>query len=357
MSTLMISEAEEHTEEVKPEFSEEIGQSISANDLLKIEDLHTYFTTEQGIVKAVNGVSFNLQQSQILGIVGESGCGKSMTALSVMQLLPLPKGKIHSGKILYKRDEEGVVDIAKLDPKGSVMRSIRGNEIAMIFQEPMTSLNPVFTVGEQIMEAVQLHRKVSKKEAWEIAVDMIAKVGIPNPEERAGEFPHRLSGGMRQRAMIAMALSCNPRLLIADEPTTALDVTIQAQILDLMKRLQSEYHMAIMLITHNLGVVTKMCDEVVVMYMGKIVERGTVRQILKESLHPYTIGLIQSIPVIGARTERRLTPIKGSVPNPFEIPPGCPFQPRCNQRTEKCNGEPPVVAENGHQVRCWLYEN
>ena len=352
----MISEAEEHTEEVKSELSEEMKQSLSANDLLKIEDLHTYFTTEQGVVKAVNGVSFNLQQSQILGIVGESGCGKSMTALSVMQLLPLPKGKIHSGKILYNRDEKGVVDIAKLDPKGSVMRSIRGNEIAMIFQEPMTSLNPVFPVGEQIMEAVQLHRKVSKKEAWEIAVDMIAKVGIPNPEERAGEFPHRLSGGMRQRAMIAMALSCNPRLLIADEPTTALDVTIQAQILDLMKRLQSEYHMAIMLITHNLGVVTKMCDEVVVMYMGKIVERGTVRQILKESLHPYTIGLIQSIPVIGARTERRLTPIKGSVPNPFEIPPGCPFQPRCNQRTEKCNEEPPVVTENGHQVRCWLYE-
>ncbi len=352
----MLMMAEKNKEELASFPSEGLNHVLASDELLKIEDLHTYFTTEQGLVKAVNGVSFDLRQCQVLGVVGESGCGKSMTALSVMQLLPLPKGKIHSGKILYNRGEKGVLDIARQDPRGAVMRSIRGNEVAMIFQEPMTSLNPVITVGEQIMEVVQLHRKVSKNEALEIAVDMIAKVGIPNPGERVKEYPHHLSGGMRQRAMIAMALSCNPRLLIADEPTTALDVTIQAQILDLMRRLQTEYQMAIMLITHNLGVVTKMCDEVVVMYLGKVVERGTVRQILKESLHPYTIGLVRSIPVIGARTGRRLTPIQGSVPNPFDALPGCPFQERCERRMSKCKEEPPLVMENGHQVRCWLYD-
>ena len=330
---------------------------LSADELLKIKDLHTYFHTEQGLVKAVNGVSFDLRQSHVLGVVGESGCGKSMTALSVMQLLPEPKGKIHAGKILYNRGEKGVIDLAKQDPRGSVMRSIRGNEIAMIFQEPMTSLNPVMTVGEQIMEVVELHRQVSRKEALQIATDMIRKVGIPSPEQRVKEYPHQLSGGMRQRIMIAMALSCNPRLLIADEPTTALDVTIQAQILDLMQRLQEEYQMAIMLITHNLGVVTKICDEVVVMYLGQVVERGTVRQILKESLHPYTIGLVRSIPTIGTRNERRLTPIPGSVPDPTAALPGCAFQDRCDRRMEICNEEPPTVEENGHQVRCWLYGN
>lgn len=328
---------------------------LSPDLLLKVEGLHTYFTTEEGTVRAVNGISFDLKKREVLGLVGESGCGKSMTALSVMQLLPLPKGRIHAGRILYESEGRGVLDLATIDPKGPVMRSIRGNEIAMIFQEPMTSLNPVFPIGEQIVEAVQLHRSVSKEEAWKIAEDMIAKVGIPNPVERVREFPHHLSGGMRQRAMIAMALSCNPRLLIADEPTTALDVTIQAQILDLMRRLQEEYHMAIMLITHNLGVVTKMCDKVAVMYMGKIVEEGTVRQILKESLHPYTLGLVKSIPVIGARDQRRLTPIRGFVPNPYEIPEGCPFQTRCDEVMDRCGAEPPVVMENGHQVRCWLH--
>ncbi len=335
--------------------AEMIDHGLDEDQLLKIDNLHTYFSTERGLVKAVNGVTVDLRYSQVLGIVGESGCGKSMTALSVMQLLPQPHGKIHAGKILYRRMDKAVIDLVRLDPKGPEMRSIRGNEIAMIFQEPMTSLNPVLTIGEQITEAVCLHRKATKKEALEIAVDMIAKVGIPNPEERVKEYPHRLSGGMRQRAMIAMALSCNPRLLIADEPTTALDVTIQAQILHLMKELQDEYQMAIMLITHNLGVVTKICDEVAVMYLGKIVERGTVRQILKESLHPYTIGLMRSIPVIGVRTQHRLTPIPGSVPNPFDALPGCPFQERCERRMKICNEEPPVVTENGHQVRCWLY--
>lgn len=328
---------------------------LSPDLLLKVEGLHTYFTNENNTVRAVNGVSFDLKKREVLGLVGESGCGKSMTALSVMQLLPLPKGRIHKGRILYESEGQGVLDLATIDPKGPVMRSIRGNEIAMIFQEPMTSLNPVFPIGEQIVEAVQLHRSVSKEEAWKVAEDMIAKVGIPNPAERVKEFPHHLSGGMRQRAMIAMALSCNPRLLIADEPTTALDVTIQAQILDLMRRLQEEYHMAIMLITHNLGVVTKMCDKVAVMYMGKIVEEGTVRQILKESLHPYTLGLVKSIPVIGARDQRRLTPIRGFVPNPYEIPEGCPFQTRCDEVMDRCGAEPPVMVENGHQVRCWLH--
>ena len=331
------------------------ADGLAADELLKIEKLHTYFYTEEGIVKAVNGVSFDLRRSHVLGVVGESGCGKSVTALSVMQLLPEPKGRIHAGKILYNRGEKGVIDLARQDPRGPVMRSIRGNEIAMIFQEPMTSLNPVMTVGDQIMEVVELHRQVSQKEALAIAADMIRKVGIPSPEQRVKEYPHQLSGGMRQRVMIAMALSCNPRLLIADEPTTALDVTIQAQILDLMQRLQEEYRMAIMMITHNLGVVTKICDEVVVMYLGQVVERGTVRQIIKESLHPYTAGLVRSIPTIGPRQERRLTPIPGMVPNPTAALPGCAFQDRCDRRMAICSEEPPTVEENGHQVRCWLY--
>lgn len=330
---------------------------MGPDSLLHIEDLHTYFTTEEGVVRAVDGVTLGIQRQKVLGVVGESGCGKSITALSAMQLIPRPKGKIHSGHIFYNRDDKGVLDLAAQDPLGPVMRSIRGNEIAMIFQEPMTSLNPVFTVGDQIVEAVQLHRNIPKNEAWDVAVDMISKVGIPNPAERAKEYPHCLSGGMRQRAMIAMALSCNPRLLIADEPTTALDVTIQAQILDLMQRLQDEYQMAIMIITHNLGVVTRICDEVAVMYMGKVVEQGTVRQIIKETLHPYTTGLINSIPDIGVRTQRRLNPIKGTVPDPFKLPKGCSFQPRCDRCFDKCVTDPPLFEKAGsHKVRCWLYE-
>lgn len=323
--------------------------------LLQIEDLHTYFTTEQGLVKAVNGVSLTLRHSQVLGVVGESGCGKSMTALSVMQLLPEPHGRIYRGKILYHRGAKDVIDLAGQEPRGPVMRGLRGNEIAMIFQEPMTSLNPVLPVGEQIMEVMELHRQVSRKEALSLTIDLLQKVGIPSPRQRIREYPHQLSGGMRQRIMIAMALSCNPRLLIADEPTTALDVTIQAQILDLMQRLQAEYRMAIMLITHNLGVVTRTCDEVAVMYLGKVVEQGTVRQILKEALHPYTIGLLRSIPTLGPRRARRLTSIPGTVPAPTAVLPGCAFQERCPHRRARCTVEPPMVEENGHQVRCWLY--
>ncbi|NLW55051.1 MAG: ABC transporter ATP-binding protein [Firmicutes bacterium] len=340
-----------------PRPKEEQVAGLAEDLLLKIDNLHTYFFGEQGLLKAVNGVSLELHPSQVLGLVGESGCGKSITALSIMQLLPPPHWRIHAGKILYRRLGNEVVDLVGLDPQGPEMRSIRGNEIAMVFQEPMTSLNPVLTIGEQITEALRLHRKVPKKEAMEMAIELMAKVGIANPIERLKEYPHHLSGGMRQRAMIAMALSCHPRLLIADEPTTALDVTIQAQILQLMQALQREYQMAIMLITHDLGVVTQLCDEVVVMYLGKIVERGSVRQILKESLHPYTIGLVRSIPVIGLRTQSRLTPIPGSVPNPYAPLPGCEFQERCPQRMSKCNEDPPLVMENGHQVRCWLYGN
>jgi oligopeptide/dipeptide ABC transporter ATP-binding protein len=340
-----------------PEGEEDQVTAFAEDLLLKIDQLHTYFSGEEGLLKAVNGVSLELRPSQVLGVVGESGCGKSITALSVMQLLPPPHWRIHAGQILYRRSGNEVVDLARLDPQGPEMRRIRGNEIAMVFQEPMTSLNPVLTIGEQITETLRLHRKVSKKEAWALAVELMAKVGIANPKERLKEYPHHLSGGMRQRVMIAIALSCHPRLLIADEPTTALDVTIQAQILQLMQALQQEYQMAIMLITHDLGVVTQLCAEVVVMYLGKIVERGSVRQILKESLHPYTIGLVRSIPVIGLRAQRRLTPIPGSVPNTDVSLPGCEFQERCPQRMSKCSEEPPLVTENGHQVRCWLYGN
>ncbi len=325
--------------------------------LLKIEDLRTFFETGEGTVKAVDGISLEIKKQSALGLVGESGCGKSITALSIMQLLPRPKGRIHSGRILFQRANKGIVDIGALDPMGAEIQSIRGNEIAMIFQEPMTSLNPVFTIGEQIVEAIQKHRKIPKKEAWIAAADMIGKVGIPSPAENVKSFPHCFSGGMRQRAMIAMALSCNPRLLIADEPTTALDVTIQAQIIDLMKRLQQEYHMSIIMITHNLGVVAKLCDEVAVMYMGAIVEQGSVRQIMKETLHPYTSGLIKSIPTLGIRAEKSLTPIPGSVPSPFNLPEGCSFQPRCGRSFEKCATKPPLFKkDNDHRVRCWLYE-
>ncbi len=342
---------------VEPQTQTTSTLEMNLETLLKIKDLHTYFETEEGTVKAVDGISLEINRQSALGIVGESGCGKSITALSIMQLLPRPKGRIRNGRILFHSENKGVVDISAFDPMSAEMQSIRGNEIAMIFQEPMTSLNPVFTIGEQIVEAIQHHQSISKKEAWTVATDMIAKVGIPNPAENVKSFPHCLSGGMRQRAMIAMALSCNPNLLIADEPTTALDVTIQAQIIDLMKRLQQEYHMSIMMITHNLGVVTKLCDEVAVMYMGKIVEQGTVRQIMKETLHPYTSGLIKSIPTLGIRAQKSLIPIPGSVPSPFDLPGGCSFQPRCERSFEKCATKPPLFRkDNDHLVRCWLYE-
>ncbi len=300
-------------------------------------------------------MSFSIERQKTLGVVGESGCGKSVTALTIMGLVPMPPGKIVSGRVLYYRNGD-VIDITKLNPKGKEIRSIRGNEIAMIFQEPMTSLNPVYTIGNQIMEAIILHQKVKKKEARKRAIEMLKAVGIPSPEQRVDEYPHQLSGGMRQRAMIAMALSCNPSLLIADEPTTALDVTIQAQILELMKKLQEEFRMAIMMITHNLGVVAETSDDVVVMYMGKVVEESDVRRVFHEPKHPYTQGLMKSIPSLAKRKER-LEPIKGVVPDPYNLPPGCVFGPRCPYAMERCKEEPPLIeVEPGHWAKCWLYE-
>jgi oligopeptide/dipeptide ABC transporter ATP-binding protein len=325
----------------------------NTNKLIELRDLKTYFYTEDGVVKAVDGVSFSIERQKTLGVVGESGCGKSVTALSIMGLIPMPPGKILEGSIIYHRNGQEI-ELTKLDPKGKEYRSIRGNEIAMIFQEPMTSLNPVYTIGNQIMEAIMLHQKVGKREARARAIEMLRAVGIPSPEQRVDEYPHQLSGGMRQRAMIAMALSCNPHLLIADEPTTALDVTIQAQILDLIRKLQREFHMALMMITHNLGVIAEMADDVVIMYMGKVVEEAPVRQIYRTPTHPYTIGLMESIPAL-TRKKERLKPIKGMVPDPYNLPKGCPFEPRCPEAMEICREQMPPLREirPQHRVACW----
>jgi oligopeptide/dipeptide ABC transporter ATP-binding protein len=323
--------------------------------LLEVKDLKTYFYTEYGMVRAVDGVSFIVEPGQTVGIVGESGCGKSVTALSIMGLIR-PPGKIVGGEILYRTNRKSM-DIAKLDPKGKQIRSIRGNEIAMIFQEPMTSLNPVFSVGNQIMESIILHQRFHKKDARERAIQMLDKVGIPLPEQRIDDFPHQLSGGMRQRAMIAMALSCRPSLLIADEPTTALDVTIQAQVLDLMIDLRDEFKTSIMMITHDLGVIAGMADKVIVMYLGRVVEQSTVRRVFHEPKHPYTQGLMDSVPSI-ASPEATLNPIKGVVPDPLDAPPGCGFEPRCPKSMEVCEVNVPSLREvaPGHWAACWLYE-
>ncbi|HHY32614.1 MAG TPA: ABC transporter ATP-binding protein [Firmicutes bacterium] len=317
--------------------------------LLEVRDLKTYFYTEDGVVPAVDGVSFSVDKGETIGIVGESGCGKSVTSLSVMRLIPNPPGKIVGGEIIF----EGKNILEKSEAE---MRHIRGNEISMIFQEPMTSLNPVFTVGDQIMEAIMLHQKVGKKEARKKTIEMLRLVGIPSAEKRVDEYPHQMSGGMRQRVMIAMALSCNPKLLIADEPTTALDVTIQAQILDLMLKLKEDLGTAIMLITHDLGVVAETVNKVVVMYAGKIVESADVVSIFKKPEHPYTLGLLGSIPKVNEDRER-LQVIEGVVPNPFNMPTGCRFHPRCSFVRDICKEEEPelVDVEAGHQVRCWRF--
>lgn len=324
--------------------------------LIEVRGLKTYFYTEDGIVRAVDGVDYVIEQEKTLGIVGESGCGKSVTALSVMGLVQIPPGKIEAGEILFHRDGK-VMDLTKFNPKGREMRSIRGNEIAMIFQEPMTSLNPVYTIGNQIMEAIILHQKLNKKNAKIKAIEMLRAVGIPLPEQRVDEYPHQLSGGMRQRAMIAMAMSCNPSLLIADEPTTALDVTIQAQVLDLMNALREEFQASIQFITHDLGVIAGMVDDVVVMYLGRIVEASNVREVFHNAKHPYTQGLMHSIPSL-AVDKTRLEPIKGVVPDPFEVPPGCGFEPRCPHAMEICKTKMPDLKEvaPGHTTACWLYE-
>jgi peptide/nickel transport system ATP-binding protein len=323
--------------------------------LIDVRGLKTYFHTESGVVRAVDGVDFTIEPEKTLGMVGESGCGKSVTARSIMGLIPIPPGKIEAGQILFHRNGN-VIDLVKLDPKGAEMRSMRGNEIAMIFQEPMTSLNPVYTIGNQIMEAIILHQRLSKKEARQKAIEMLHAVGIPAPEQRVDEYPHQLSGGMRQRAMIAMALSCNPSLLIADEPTTALDVTIQAQVLALMNTLRREFKTAILFITHNLGVIAKMADDVVVMYLGRIVEGGPVREIFHDPRHPYTRGLMHSIPSLATTRKDRLIPIEGVVPDPSEMPQGCGFGPRCPHAMEICSEKIPALTEvaPGHIVACWL---
>jgi oligopeptide/dipeptide ABC transporter ATP-binding protein len=328
------------------------------NLILEIQNLKTYFFLDNGTVRAVDGVDLKLERNTTLGLVGESGCGKSVTAMSVMRLIQSPPGKIVEGRIFLNRDGgEEWVDIVELDPRGPEMRSIRGGEIAMVFQEPMTSLNPLYTVGAQIAESVQLHQKVSHKEAIERALEMLYKVQMSGPKQRLHEYPHQLSGGMRQRVMIALALSCNPSILIADEPTTALDVTVQAQILDLMRDLQRDFNSAIIMITHNLGVVSQMADYVAVMYLGKVVEYGGVRGVFHNPLHPYTVGLLDSVPVFGRKGEKVLVPIKGMVPTPTEIIPGCAFEPRCPRAMKVCREQIPILkeAEPGHQVACWLY--
>jgi len=326
-------------------------------NLIEVKNLKTYFHTIAGVVRAVDGVDFTIERERTLGVVGESGCGKSVTALSIMGLIQTP-GLIEAGEILFNQNENDV-DLTKLNPKGPAMRSIRGNEIAMIFQEPMTSLNPVFTIGDQIMESIILHQKLNKNDARDKAVEMLQAVGIPAPELRIQEYPHQLSGGMRQRAMIAMAISCNPSLLIADEPTTALDVTIQAQVLNLMNGLRSEFQAAIMFITHDLGVIAHMADDVIVMYLGRIVESGTAKDIFHNPRHPYTKGLMNSIPSLAETKEKRLIPIEGVVPDLLDVGRGCGFESRCPDKMDVCRREVPPLTEisSGHHSACWLNAN
>jgi len=328
---------------------------LSANILLEVNSLKTYFHNEVGLVKAVDNVSFKVKKGETLGIVGESGCGKSVTSLSIMNLVPQPRGVIEGGEIIY-HGYDNPLEITTLNSQSRDMRNIRGNRIAMIFQEPMTSLNPVYTVGEQIMESVRLHQKRDNIKARARAIEMLKLVGLPAPEQIVDEYPHELSGGMRQRVMIGMALSCNPDLLIADEPTTALDVTIEAQILDLMEELQDEFNMSIMLITHDLEVIGEMSERVIVMYTGKIMEKANIDDIFHNSKHPYTQGLLNSIPQIGAN--KRLIPIEGSVPDLTDLPSGCYFAPRCNQAKEICwVDEPPEYSITEVQkAKCWLYD-
>ncbi len=319
------------------------------NNLLEVRDLRTHFFTEDGVVPAVDGVDFTLKPGQTLGIVGESGCGKSITSMSIMRLIPNPPGKIVGGEIIF--DQKDLLNLSDAE-----MRRIRGNDISMIFQEPMTSLNPIFTIGSQIMEAIMLHQKLDKNAAREKCIEMLKLVGIPRADEVVDDYPHQFSGGMRQRVMIAMALSCNPKLLIADEPTTALDVTIQAQILELMKELKEKLNTAIMLITHDLGVVAEMADHIIVMYAGKVVEEGSAEEIFGDPKHPYTIGLLNSKPNLN-RTSARLDVIPGSVPNPLAIPEGCAFNPRCSHTMDICREKMPQLDSigQGRKARCWLY--
>ncbi|HPQ40053.1 MAG TPA: ABC transporter ATP-binding protein [bacterium] len=330
---------------------------MTDDTLLRIENLTTTFRTDRGLVRAVDRLSLDIRRGEVLGLVGESGCGKSVTSLSIMGLVPSPPGQIESGNLFFKGS-----DLTRLPPES--MRRIRGNEIAMIFQEPMTSLNPVFTIGDQIMEAIELHMRVSRREARGRAVEMLQAVSIPDPGKRLDEYPHQLSGGMRQRVMIAMALACHPELLIADEPTTALDVTIQAQIISLLLKLRDEFGLAILLITHDLGVVAETADRVAVMYAGRLVEIAGVRDLFARPLHPYTRGLLRSVPRIDDHGEgnsdarMRLETIEGTVPSLADLPPGCAFAPRCPHASDICRDEAAMVLRSpaaNHSVRCTLY--
>jgi oligopeptide/dipeptide ABC transporter ATP-binding protein len=326
------------------------GEEMEKNgNLLTIEELRTYFYTDEGTAKAVDGVSLEIPKGKTLGLVGESGCGKTVTALSIMRLVPSPPGKIEGGRICLRE-----TDLLKLpEPQ---MRKIRGNEISMVFQEPMTSLNPVFTVGNQIVEVLRLHQKMGKKKARDRTIELLSEVKMPVAEQRVDEYPHQLSGGMKQRVMIAMALACKPELLIADEPTTALDVTIQAQLLELLNELQEQFRMSILLITHDLGVIAETADSVAVMYAGKIVEYASAEELFGNPKHPYTLGLFGSLPKVGKR-RGKLAVIPGNVPNPLYFPQGCRFNPRCPQVMDICLKEEPRLAEveAAHKAACHLY--
>ena len=316
--------------------------------LLEVRDLRTYFYTQEGTVKAVDGVTYSVEEGETLGLVGESGCGKSVSALSILRLIPQPPGKIVSGEIIFQGR-----DLLKLDEEE--MRKIRGNEIAMVFQEPMTSLNPVLTIGRQMTEAIELHLGIKGKAARDRAAELLEMVGIPEARARLDDYPHQFSGGMRQRVMIAMAMSCNPKLLLADEPTTALDVTIQAQILEIMARLTREFGTAVIIITHNLGVVARYADRVNVMYAGRIIESASAVELYKNPKHPYTVGLLNSVPRLDERRKEKLQPIEGLPPDLAHLPPGCAFYPRCSYRTDRCREEYPpfvLVGEN-HWAACW----
>jgi len=337
---------------------------MGAEPLLSVRNLHTYFAQDEGTVKAVDGVSFEMNPRATLGIVGESGCGKSVTARSILRIVDRP-GRIVDGEIWFRRPTANggagspAVDLARLESNGAEMRSIRGAEIALIFQEPMSSFSPVHSVGNQIIEAIRLHQEIGRQEARDKAIEMLRRVGVSSPDQRIDQLANQLSGGLRQRAMIAMALSCSPTLLIADEPTTALDVTTQTQILELMRQLQQEDGMAIMLITHDLGVVAEMATDVAVMYLGRVVEQGPVDAIFHAPKHPYTRALLRSIPRMRARSRERLTPIAGSVPHPYDRPAGCPFHPRCPDfMPGTCDRQAPHPRMVGdrHTVSCFLYE-
>ncbi|OBZ16445.1 MULTISPECIES: ABC transporter ATP-binding protein [Bacillales] len=329
--------------------------------LLSVQNLNIQIKMDNGIMNAVDGVDFEIHKGKTLGLVGESGCGKSLTSRAIISINP--KECETTGNIVYHSESEASLNrlnLLSLNPNGKQIRSIRGRKIAMIFQEPMTAFSPMYTIGNQLMEAIRIHRTKNKKEAKKIALEMLAKVGISDQEKRFDQYPHEFSGGMRQRAMISMALSCNPEILIADEPTTALDVTIQAQVLELMKKLQSEFGMAILLVTHDLGIIAQMCDEVAVMYLGKIVEQAPVKEIFANPKHPYTKGLLKSMPRLGGDKTKRLDSIEGSVPIPINMPPMCGFYDRCKDRIEgvcNMNAVPKTRISDQHSVRCFLYSD